>query len=254
MIIEAFILCYNEEQMIRHTLNHYLQFCDIVNVLDNYSNDQTIEIIKKEYSPERVKILKYNSNNELNDAAYLYLKNNAWKKSTADWVIVCDMDELVDPENLRPKLEQFLNTNYAVIQCEGYNMFSEKFPGNYNIPIINQVQMGVRATNFDKSIIFRPLKVQEINYAPGAHTCNPIFYNSDYVITKAFKLFHYKYIGLDYLIHKHHQYAERLSQYNRSNNFGAEYLKGKEHVKQCFEIIKTSKLLKQVIYAQNIHK
>ena len=253
MIIHAHILAYNEEKILPFTLDYYSNICEHIFIYDNMSTDSSDEIYKKY---PKVTVIKWDSNNQINEFNYLSIKNNAYKKSrehNADWVIVCDMDELVDPENLRPKLEQFINTNYAVIQCEGYNMFSEKFPVNYNIPIIKQVQMGVRATNFDKSIIFRPSKVQEINYAPGSHTCNPIFYNSDYVITKAFKLFHYKYIGLDYLIHKHHQYAERLSQYNRSHNFGAEYLKGKEHVKQCFEIIKTSKLLRQVIYAQNIH-
>lgn len=249
MTIEAFILCYNEQDMIRHTLNHYLQVCDKVNIIDNHSTDQTLQIIKTEYSSDRVNILKYDSNNELNDAAYLYIKNNVWKKSIADWVIVCDMDELVNTENLRDQLEKYLNTSIYAIQCQGYNMFSEKFPYDYSKPITKQITRGVRATNFDKTILFRPSKVQEINYAPGAHTCKPIFYSHEgNPIQEGIKLFHYKYIGLDYLIQKHDQYALRLSQYNKTNNFGAEYAKGKEHVKQCFNVIKESKLLKQIIY------
>lgn len=249
MTIEAFILCYNEEKMIRHTLNHYLQICDVVNILDNYSTDSTIDIIKNEYHSDRVKIFKYNSEDQLNDSAYLYIKNNVWKKSIADWVIVCDMDELIDLENLRPQLEAYLNTSIYAIKCQGYNMFSEKFPEHYDKPITKQITRGVRAQNFDKTILFRPSKVQEMNYSPGAHTCSPIFYSHEgNPIQTGIKLFHYKYIGLDYLAQKHDMYAQRLSQYNKQHNFGGEYQKGKDHVIQCFNVIKESKLLKQIIY------
>ena len=253
MKIEAFILCYNEEKLIRYTLAHYLNFCSKVTIIDNYSTDNTISIIKNEFS-ERVKIVQYDSNNQLNDSAYTYIKNNCWKQSKADWVIVCDMDELLHYNYSGFGIIDFLITlgsSCPIIMPYGYNMFSETFPDKYIANLTTLITKGVRAPNFDKSILFQPKMLEEINYGPGAHYCNPVIkeqykrnlsYRSEHL-----KLLHYKYIGIDYLIQKHEHYANRLSSYNKVNQFGAEYIKGKQHVVDCFNEIKNSNKLIDVI-------
>ena len=252
MKIEAFILCYNEEKMIRYTLAHYLTFCDKVTIIDNYSTDNTISIIEKEFS-KRVNIIQYDSKNQLNDSAYLYIKNNCWKQSQSDWVIVCDMDELLHYNYSGFPIRDFLKTyRYSpIITPYGYNMFSETFSEKYVAQLPFLINKGVRAPNFDKAVLFQPKMLEEINYGPGAHYCNPVIKkeyqrNLSYR-TEHLKLLHYKYIGIDYLIAKHEQYANRLSDYNKVNKFGAEYLKGKQHVVDCFNEIKNSNQLIKVI-------
>jgi len=252
MKIEAFILCYNEEKMIRYTLAHYLNFCDKVTIIDNYSTDNTISIIEKEF-PKRVNIIQYDSNNKLNDSAYTYIKNNCWKQSQADWVIVCDMDELLHYNKQGVSIIDFLKafSDCPIIMPYGFNMFSETFPEEYSKPITSIIKKGVYAKNFEKQILFQPKMLQEINYGPGAHYCNPII-KKEYQLNLSYrsehlKLLHYKYIGIDYLIQKHEQYANRLSDYNKVNHFGAEYIKGKQHVIDCFNEIKNSNKLIDVI-------
>lgn len=253
MKIEAFILCYNEEKMIRYTLAHYLTFCSKVTIIDNYSTDNTISIIKKEFS-ERVNIIQYDSKNQLNDSAYTYIKNNCWKQSQSDWVIVCDMDELLYYNNSGFGIIDFLQalgSSSPIITPYGYNMFSETFPDKYIAQITSLINTGVRAPNFDKAILFQPKMLEEINYGPGAHYCNPVIKKEHQgnlcYRTEHLKLLHYKYIGIDYLTQKHDQYASRLSNYNKINKFGAEYLKGKQHVIDCFNEIKNSNQLIKVI-------
>lgn len=243
LFIEAFILCYNEEKLIRHTLNHYGNICKKITVIDNCSTDKTLDIITIEYP--KVIIKQFDTHDQIRDDAYLHIKNSVWKESKADFVIVCDMDELLYHPNLYEELKKAKQNGVAMFTTKGYNMVAEYFPENYNIPITEQVKTGVRAFNFDKKIIFSPHFVQNILYAPGAHTCNPIFYPNapKNVHPEPLKLLHYKYLGREYLKERHNMYAARLSDYNKRNLFGGEYLKGDQHVNECFNLIKQTKLL-----------
>jgi len=255
MKIEAYILCYNEKKMVRHTLAHYSDFCDRIRIFDNESTDGTPDIIKKHFP--KVEIESYYSANEINDAVYTEIKNNCWKDSDADWVIVCDMDELLYASGgIRKILEELHHLQVPISKVEGYNMIADHFPTNYNKPITDQVRGGMRAysfelleqglqePSFDKSIIFCPQRVREINYTIGAHQCFPI--KSITLITEPvyepLKLLHMKYLGREYVKKRWKMYAKRLSQYNKNNRFGAEYTAGDEYVDKCFNMIEEHKI------------
>lgn len=244
MKIEAYLLCYNEEKMIRHTLNHYSAFCSKITVYDNESTDSTRYIINNEYP--HVNVIVYNSQNQLNDNSHIALKNAEWKGSEADYVIMADMDELLWDADLTSKLERCKKNNVIYPIVEGYNMFSDEFPSDYSRPITKQVIRGVRSKAFDKQMIFDPKHVKQIDYLPGAHKCNnpiPDFkkrsLTNDYV--PKFKLLHYKYLGEQYLIERHKMYAGRLSQDNFKNGYGVQYLDGEAHIKECFRMIRSAK-------------
>lgn len=243
--IEAFILCWNEEKLIQHTINHYKTFCNKITIIDNESTDNTLEIARK----NNINIKQYNTNNKLQDSAYVYLKNNVWKQSTADFVVVCDMDEYLYHPDLINQLKEAKKNGVGVFQTEGYNMVTQSFPEDYFTLLTIQIKTGVRATNFDKLIIFSPNIMEEMLYGPGAHTCNPLYKRNASRVTHPIKLklLHYKYLGIDYLIDKHAKYASRLSEYNKKNNFGGEYLHGSAHVFECYDLIKKSKKIKDVI-------
>lgn len=251
LAVEAFILCWNEEKMIRHTLNHYQKFCNKITIIDNCSTDDSVNIALLSAMAQQgtnIEIKQFETKEQIRDDAYLHIKNTIWKNSTADYVIVCDMDELLYHTNIIEQLNIAKKNKVGIIPVNGYNMVSDTFPENYLIPITQQVNTGVRAFNFDKSIIFSPQIIDEMLYGPGAHTCNPIYKKDTPKIThnETFKLLHYKYLGYDYLLNKHEQYAKRLSEYNKKNNFGGEYLKGEQHVKECFSILKKQKLLEVI--------
>ena len=237
MIIEAHILCYNEAKMVRHTLRHYSAFCGNITVYDNQSTDNTLGVIKKHFP--QVKIEDYYSANEINDKVYQEIKNTCWKGSNADYVIVCDMDEFLYAPNIVEKLKELHRLKVGLPKVEGYNMYSEKFPVNYEKPLTRQVHEGVRNDRFDKQIIFSPQMVREINYLPGCHRCIPqksvtLIKEPEY---EPLKLLHMKYLGPAYVKERYNLYSTRLSEFNRKNGFGAEYPKGDKFVDELFSML-----------------
>ena len=111
------------------------------------------------------------------------------------------------------------------IPCiDGYNMITDQFPEDYSKPIYEQVKMGRRDNSFDKKIVFNPNMVLEINYGPGAHSCQPKLKSSGTVDPYSLNLLHMKYMGREYVKQKHLQYASRLSHENKKFKWGAEYL------------------------------
>jgi len=232
--IDAFILCYNELNIIRHTLNHYSRFCNQITILDNQSNDGCLAVLKKEYP--KVKVKSFNSNDEQRENLLTQIRNDSWKNSTADYVIVCDMDELLYHEKLEHFFYELAKHEPAMVSVIGYEMYSKKFPFNYDKSILSQVKYGCRNYRFDKSILFNPKKIKEINFDYGSHSCNPIFYKKqikDNYLAEI-KLLHYKYIGEEELIEKHLIYGKRLSAINLKNKWGIEYLEGKKHIQNMF--------------------
>ena len=244
MKIDVFLLCYNESLMIRHTLNHYLKFCHELTIIDNQSSDNSLNIIREEYPS--VIIETFNTSGFSREDIQTDIKNICWKNSQADYVIVCDMDEFLYDESLELKLSLLNKHKPAICSIIGFEMFSKQFPLNYKTPITQQVKHGLRNYRFDKSIMFNPKKVKEINYDYGAHTCNPEFYNkkeNDFLVE--FKLLHYKYLGKTYLYKRHLNYSNRLSKLNILNTLGKEYRKGKRHIDKKFK--NASKYIVQII-------
>nr|WP_295874831.1 glycosyltransferase family 2 protein [uncultured Chitinophaga sp.] len=220
--IDAYIICWNEERMIRHTLNHYATFCRKITLLNNYSTDNTIAIAKKHYP--QVEVVDFDTNNEHRDDILLEVKNNCWKKSTADYVIVGDTDEFLFADNMQEQLRRLNEYKVALPVVIGYNMGASEFPENFDIPIYDQVKTGVRDAGFDKQIIFSTAAVADINFEIGCHKCNPLLKEERMVDSVVeFKLLHYKYLSKEYLYQKHEAYANRLSLYNIRNAVGDHY-------------------------------
>jgi len=236
MVIEAFILCYNEERMIRHTLNHYTKFCERITIIDNNSTDDSINLAKKHYPNVNVEF--FDSGGQYREDLQINIRNNCWKNSRADYVIVCDMDEFLYAPNIRQQLTLMKENDVIIPIVYGYNMVSETFPGSYETDITEQVKVGFRERFLDKSIIFNPSLVKEINYGPGSHFCQPILTVENRIDQLVdFKLLHYKFLSKEYLYNKHTNYAERMSEINKQRGFGREYLLGAKYIDDTFRIV-----------------
>ncbi len=132
------------------------------------------------------------------------------------------MDELLYSPNMQQYLDFFKEYDVSLPMVEGYDMYHDVFPEDYGQLVINQVKTGIRNPAFNKQIIFDPKRIHEINYLPGAHSCNP----KGKLLTHArmpLKLLHYKYLGFDYLTERHRMYAKRLSDFNKKKRYGSEY-------------------------------
>lgn len=219
MKIEVFTICYNEEVMLPYFLRHYSSFCDKITIYDNYSTDRSDEIMR---ANPKVEVRKYDSGNEIRDDIYLEIKNNCWKGSKADWVIVGDIDELLVSRIHKAFLPTLLNTvpGCSILMPSWYDMISKELPAADG-QIYDELPFGVFNPN-TKALIFRPDRINEINYAPGAHFIDP---KGDVNIlnTDALIVLHYKYLSLQYVIDRYRLFASRLSEINKKLNWGYHY-------------------------------
>lgn len=231
MKIHAYILCYNEEDIILHTLRHYSSFCSRIFLLDNYSTDSSVDIAS---TFEKVTVLPWWSDDKLNDYKNTEIKQDYYKiysrvdssmcVESADWVITCDMDELIYHPQLTSVLAAYKKKGVSVANIVGFNMVSEI--SLCEIASLNDsVRMGVQAKVFNKPILFTA--GFDMVFSPGCHPGGegykkmlqqPRYKKGDEQIA----LLHYKYIGERSIV-KAKSSVLRLSQKNINNNLGKHY-------------------------------
>lgn len=196
--IDVFAICYNEEVMLPFFIEHYQAMGANITIFDNMSTDGSKKIIQAAGCTYRT----FDSNNQIRDDLYLNIKNNCWKKSTAAWVIVCDIDEILEiPFAIKP---------YTMINTKGFDMIGE--PGTRN---------GVPNRMYSKHIMFRPNVITEIGYKPGCHTCAPL--GRVVGSSEQANLLHYKYTSEEKVFERHTMYQKRLSDQNKQYGWGVEY-------------------------------
>ena len=222
--VDVYVLCYNEEKLVPFMLDYWNEFATNVYVLDNQSTDKSVELLLAE-TRFNVEIISYQSNNELNDAIYLELKNNVWKRSIGkcDFVVVCDFDEALFGKNIMNELSYMKENNQTICFPTTFNMFSNDFPSyNKNMLLHDVVKTGVDYYSFGKRVLFNPNQIKEINYDPGAHSCHPIG-NIRYYDKNNIYLFHFKYLSIEYVLNRYALYRNRLSEVNKKYKWGFQY-------------------------------
>ena len=222
-MITVYTVAYNEEVLIQFMIDHYrsrFPNCKIV-VYDNMSTDKTVSIAKD----NNCEIVPYNTNNMLNDNKYLEIKNNCWKSATTDWVLVCDVDEMLNITEEQLKYEESLGT--TVIRSEGYNMVNME--DNYDLANIDH---GARCSPYDKSYLFNKSQIKEINYVHGCHSCNPV--GTATQSKEIYIAYHYNCINPDYKVERFKIFASRLSPENKRHGWGNHYLQSEEGIRNSF--------------------
>lgn len=215
-MVTVHVITYNEELMIEFFINHYRKNfpnCKIV-IYDNESTDNTVEIAKK-YGCE---IIIYSTDDTLSDQKYLEIKNNCWKTSETDWNIICDCDELIEVTSEDLINEENLGTN--CFKFEGVSMMNNTDEIN-----ISKMKYGFKDVGFDKNYLFNKKYINDINYAPGAHSSNPTLTNPNKLkySDKIYRALHYKYLSPQYTIDRHSLFGKRLSVDNKRKGWGIHY-------------------------------
>ena len=219
-MISIFILCYNEEVLLPHTINHYktlLPSCNIV-IYDNMSTDNS-PLIAKTLGCE---IIYWESNNEIDDFKYTDIKNNCWKNVPEGWILTIDMDEWLCVSEDDLEKEKKNGTN--ILQIEGYSMIGTS--NNLDLTDINlsEIQAKIYWPTENKSLCFYRNEINEINYNNGAHQCWPelkdgfnIKYSENIYLNK-----HMDYLGLKFIINKHlkrHERAGTMREHNHATHY-----------------------------------
>lgn len=226
-----YVLCWNEMPILPFMIDYWKQIARKVIIYDNNSTDGTLEYLS---TFDWIEVRKYpiDTNNTLNDGIHVVIKNNCWKEQKnkgVDFVIVSDLDEIIWAKNLYNNLLEYKKKCVSIIKPAGYDFVSQQFPIHSNLLLHDQIKTCCRFHRWDKSIIFNPDLVDEINYRPGAHSCKPKI-KTNYIVDESLFLFHFKYLSPEYLIMKRFATKDRMSEINIKKKWGYEYRYNKEQI------------------------
>lgn len=119
-------------------------------------------------------------------------------------------------ERVGLKLVAAKKLRQTVFKGIGYNMVNKDGLDDYLL-----VNTGVRDKGYDKKVVFNKRFVREINYRAGAHAALPYGIVSDCTFRPI--LYHFRYMDRQYMIERYKEFASRLSEENKANNWSFHY-------------------------------
>jgi hypothetical protein len=219
--IELYTRCWNDAHMLGFFFRHYDRFVSRYLVFDDGSTDASLDIL---HAHPRVEVRSFAYADPTSRIlSSTSLSNNFWKESRgrADWVIVTDIDEHLNHPDLTAYLKECKQVGVTIIPAIGYQMFSEVFPAPDSL-LERDVVLGYRWANMNKLNIFSPEDVEEVQYAPGRHSANPVgrvmLPPSDEL-----RLLHFKFMDFEMLHTRHRMCAARSRPVDIERRYGAEY-------------------------------
>lgn len=232
-IVHYYAVCWNEEKILPFMFQHYDTMVSQYFIYDNSSTDLSLQIIERN---PKAKVIPFKTNG-FNDEIQIDIKNQCWKQSRgkADYVIVCDVDELLYVPEYEKFLAELEKSNISLPLSKGFDMCSDRFPEfSATLLLINKVNKGVYNRDYSKCVLFSPYKIVDINYEPGAHFCHPygLVRISEQPI---YNLLHYKNIGIDYVIDRYRQYRKRMSKENIEKGYAQQYFEEESAIKENFK-------------------
>lgn len=226
MRIETYILCNNEEIMLPYLMRHYSQFSDVI-ILESRSTDNTVQMAHK----LGAEVWTYDWPDELNDELITDVKNNCWRESKADWIMIVDADEFIYHQDITKDLSE---SRYTVIRPRFFDMYSDKFPTTKK-QIYDEVQYGIEQLSpSPKMNIFRMSAIKEMKYAPGCHDADPqglVSIDNDSEV----KTLHMRYLGKEFVYERNKRHAQRRSQVNKDRGWGWHVDKSREIIEAEFD-------------------
>jgi glycosyltransferase involved in cell wall biosynthesis len=126
--ISGIVITKNEENLIADCLDS-LYFCNEIIVIDNKSEDRTVEIAKK----MGAKVFEHESDD------FSKLRNIGLNKATNDWVLYVDADERTTKElvsSIEYKLSSIRNVDFSAFRIKRKNFYF----GNHEWPYIEKLE------------------------------------------------------------------------------------------------------------------
>jgi glycosyltransferase involved in cell wall biosynthesis len=159
-LVEIFVPMYNGMHILPLFLDHYLERFPgcVITIYDDGSTDGS-----GDYCKSRGCNVIYNILEPHKDISCTHLRNNCWKTSEAEWIIIVDQDELV---NISLDDLDKLN-DFDVLIFKGYNMIGLE---GQNEP--KDFTHGQLHPWYCKPSMFRK-SIGEMNYIGGAHAAYP---------------------------------------------------------------------------------
>lgn len=243
-MIHLFIIAYNEEDIISHTINYYAPHVAGITLYDNESTDNTVSKALSAFPA--IEVIRFGTSKKFNDGKHVEIRNSCWQNKIwqpSDWAIIIDADEWLMHRQRQPLLNALNDAdclnNYHGIKCLGVQAVAEKI--NYEDELLPQTKL-YHDSSYQKAIAFRPFFYAKTNFTNGGHNFYPEISDQAFnnigvnklnrmrISEREFAVVHLKYIHRKKLIKKHTDYFARLSRYNLAHRCGMEYGLGKEYV------------------------
>ena len=226
MIVHLYTLCWNEMDILPFVVDYWKRFVTHAWVYDNGSTDGSVEYLKQF---DWITVEHYESDG-MDDSKLRDIKNSKWKQSKgkADWVIVCDMDEIVYSKDVLKELEEASANGYTAVDCDWYWFCEDFLPEYKNDGILLHQKCTKFYNNAGKHLIFNPNEINEINYSIGAHTARP---SGNYrpCNNNNIAVFHTnKGFGIEYKAERYKEMNNRLSEIDKKNKWSIHYGFSKE--------------------------
>jgi hypothetical protein len=208
MNVEIYALCHQEAKIIPYFMKHYNQYGQVF-LFESHSTDGSRKLAESLGAI----IVPFDTGNEVRDDLFMDIKNNCWKDSKADWVIICDMDEFIYHPNFVAYLETVKET---IIEPKTYEMISDVYPTTEG-QIYEEVQYGFPTRT--KMFLFRTQELFEIGYGAGCHDAQPEGYvsiNRDSEII----CMHMRHLSINHIVQRNAYLASRMSEVNKKNGWG----------------------------------
>lgn len=232
MVIELFTLCWNEAKIIPYVIDYWKHLRSQVDgfrvtVFDNCSSDDSERILSRY---DWIDVRHFESNG-LNDIIQRRIKDDAWKEARGrcDFVIVCDLDEVLYSVDLRGELNRMKEGGYNVLGTPLYTLCGDCVPLYRSDKLLHESigmaycqRTNVSHPNLAKFMLFDPNITDEMNPSVGWHLCNPSPFRL-YESGKVFCIHIDKGLDEDFFVERRRVLRDRLSNENKRRGYSLEY-------------------------------
>jgi glycosyltransferase involved in cell wall biosynthesis len=224
-MITVYTLAHNEELLIQFMIDHYRERFPSSNIVlyDNQSTDNTVQIARD----NACGVVEFNTNNKYHERRQMEIRNECFKGALTDWVLVCDMDELLDINE--QELKDEIKSGSTIIRTEVYDMINRQ-----NNADVLSMKHAVKSPLLGKLSLFNKKYIKEMNYGPGSHSCNPL--GTAVYSKKVYKMYHYNSLGEDITIKKFKERKARMSKDSMENGWGSHYFMKADEIREEYSV------------------
>ena len=242
--VEWYTTTFNEEVQLPFAIEYWKQFINYdvdfhVNVFDNFSTDNTVEILSKY---PWITVFKFDTQGLMDEEALTYIRNNCWINSDADWVMMTDLDEVFYSKDIISELKAMKEKGVGAVSCKWYALCGDEVPQHKEgVFLHQQLKRGYRQLinhregykEYGKIQLFNPKMVGRMQYSMGMHyafpSC-PIVFNPNIV-----QIHFDKGFGADYKIKKRRELWNRLKPRLRDGGVCIEYGYSEERIRKDYQ-------------------
>jgi hypothetical protein len=220
--VDLYTIAWNEEEMLPFFFRHYDPLVNRYVVYDDGSTDHTREMLAAHDRVEVRPFVRIHPDSYVLSAQSLH--DNVWKESRgrADWVIITAVDEhLYHPAGLGRYLSIAGSRGITAVPALAFQMVADVFPFS-DEHLATTRRYGVALDLYNKLSVFNPNAIAETRYEAGRHRAAPEGHVR-YPKRDELLLFHYKFLGINYLLRRYALLSSGLGAGDKVRKFGFQY-------------------------------